>query len=144
MVTIGKMFRKSKRFFRAVAGCFTYGGYGHFWQFVLALTTSHAGTLKRLIELLRGPAATYRTNHGDFLWRSGWDEAWVFREMPWIRCVGSTDWACVTSASTSSSTTRRHSSGRRRCRPWAPMFNNTEVEAARYVVRLQNRVESRE
>ncbi|MCC5827919.1 MAG: transposase [Phycisphaeraceae bacterium] len=73
--------RKSKRFFRRVAGGFAYGGFDHFWQLVLALTIGHAGTIERLAELLRGPRATHRTNHGEFLWRSDWDEAWVLREI---------------------------------------------------------------
>lgn len=81
MVTIGRMPRKSKRFFRPVAGHFAYGGYGHFWRLVLALTVSHAGTIERLSALLRGRDATHRTNHGEFLWRSDWDESWVLREI---------------------------------------------------------------
>ena len=72
---------KCKRFFRPVAGRFAYGGYGHFWRLVLALTISHAGTIERLTGLLRGPAATHRTNHGEFLWRSDWNEAWVLRDI---------------------------------------------------------------
>jgi len=81
MVTIGKMPRKSKRFFRPVAGHFAYGGYDHFWQLVLALTISHAGTIERLAELLRGPDATHRTNHGEFLWRSDWDASWALQQI---------------------------------------------------------------
>ena len=81
MVTIGKMPRKSKRFFRPVAGHFAFGGFEHFWQLVLALTISHAATIERLAELLRGPHATHRTNHGEFLWRSDWDESWVLQQI---------------------------------------------------------------
>ena len=81
MVTIGKMPRKSKRFFRPVAGCFSYGGFEHFWQLVLAITISHAATIERLTELLRGPDATHRTNHGEFLWRNDWDESWVLQQI---------------------------------------------------------------
>jgi len=81
MITIGHMPRKCKRFFRPVAGHFAYGRYGHFWRLVLALTISHAGTLERLAELMRGPDATHRTNHGEFLWRSDWNESWVLREI---------------------------------------------------------------
>lgn len=81
MITIGQMPRKSKRFFRPVADHFAYGGYEHFWRLVLALTVSYAGTIGRLAELLRGPAATHRTNHGEFLWRSDWEESWVLREI---------------------------------------------------------------
>jgi len=81
MVTIGKLPRKSKHFFRPVAGHFAYGGFDHFWQLVLALTISHAGTIDRLARLLRGPDATHRTNHGEFLWRSDWDESWVLQQI---------------------------------------------------------------
>ena len=81
MVTIGKMPRRSKRFFRPVAGHFAFGGFDHFWQLVLALTISHAGTIERLAKLLRGPDATHRTNHGEFLWRSDWDESWVLQQI---------------------------------------------------------------
>jgi len=81
MVTIGKMPRKSKRFFRPVARHFAFAGFDHFWQLVLAITIGHAATIERLAQLLRGPAATHRTNHGEFLWRNDWDESWVLRDI---------------------------------------------------------------
>jgi hypothetical protein len=81
MFRIGQMPRSCKRFFHPLRGHFAYDGYGHFWRLVLALTISHGGTIERLAELLRGPHATHRTNHGEFLWRSDWDEAWVLREI---------------------------------------------------------------
>lgn len=46
---------------------------------MLALTISHVGTIESLAELLRGPHTTHRTNHGELLWRSDWDESWVLR-----------------------------------------------------------------
>jgi len=81
MVTIGKMPRKNKRFFRPVAGHFAFGGYEHFWQLTLALTICHAGTIERLAEVLRGPHTTHRTNHGEFLWRSDWEESSVLQQI---------------------------------------------------------------
>jgi len=79
MFKIGQIPRVCKRFFHPLRDHFAYGGYGHFWRLVLALTISHVGTLERLAELLRGPHTTHRTNHGEFLWRSEWDESWVLR-----------------------------------------------------------------
>ena len=81
MFRIGQMPRQCKNFFYARRGRFTHGGFGHFWRLVLALTIAHGGTIERLAALLRGPHATHRTNHGEFLWRSDWDESWVLREM---------------------------------------------------------------
>jgi len=81
MVTIGKIPRKCRRFFRPIRGHFAFGGFDHFWQLVLAITISHAATIERLAQLLRGPDATHRTNHGEFLWRSDWDESRTLREI---------------------------------------------------------------
>lgn len=64
-----------------MAGGFAFGGFEHFWQLVIALTISHAGTIERLAQLLRGPDATHRTNHGEFLWRSDWDESAVLQQI---------------------------------------------------------------
>ncbi len=77
MVTIGTMPRHCKRFFQPVRQRFTPEGFDHFWMLVLAITLSHGSTIDRLAKLLRGPAATHRTNHGEFLWRSTWDESLV-------------------------------------------------------------------
>lgn len=79
MFSIGQMPRQCKRFFHPHREQFTHDGFGHFWRLVLAVTISQAATLERLSKLLRGPHATHRTNHGEFLWRSDWDEAWVLR-----------------------------------------------------------------
>ena len=81
MFRIGKMPRQCKNFFAPRRHHFAYDRYGHFWRLTLALTISHGGTIERLAELLRGPQATHRTNHGEFLWRSDWDESWVLREI---------------------------------------------------------------
>jgi len=40
---------------------------------------SHGATIDRLAEALRG--STHRTNHGEFLWRSSWDESIVMRQI---------------------------------------------------------------
>lgn len=81
MFRIGQMPRQCKRFFRPHRDAFAYDGFGHFWRLVLAITISHGATIERLSELLRGPHATHRTNHGEFLWRSDWEESWVLREI---------------------------------------------------------------
>ena len=81
MFRIGQMPRKVKRFFEPLRGQFVYDGYGHFWRLVLAITISHGATIDRLVALLRGPNAHHRTNHGEFLWRSDWEESWVLREI---------------------------------------------------------------
>ena len=81
MVTIGRMPRKSKRFFRPVADHFSFDGFDHFWMLVLAISIGHGTTIDRLSALLRGPAATHRTNHGEFLWRSDWNESWVLQQI---------------------------------------------------------------
>ena len=81
MVTIGKMPRNCQRFFRPVRRQFTPGGFDHFWMLVLAITIGHGATIDRLARLLRGEQATHRTNHGEFLWRSTWDESLVMQQI---------------------------------------------------------------
>lgn len=81
MVTIGQIPRECTSFFNPVRKAFTRRGRGHFWTLVLAITISHGSTIERLAKLLRGPSATHRTNHGEFLWRSDWDESWVLRQI---------------------------------------------------------------
>jgi hypothetical protein len=39
----------------------------------MAICISHSSTIQRLVNLLRN--CTHRTNHGEFLWRSNFDEA---------------------------------------------------------------------
>jgi SRSO17 transposase len=79
MVTIGCIPRKTKAFFKGLAGHFSHGAFGHFWGLVLAMTISHGSTIERLAKLLRG--STHRTNHGEFLWRSDWSESDVLQQV---------------------------------------------------------------
>jgi len=83
MITIGKMPRQCKSFFKPVRKGFHDQAWNHFWMLVVAITISHGSTLDRLAKLLRGPAATHRTNHGEFLWRSEWDESSVLQQIAW-------------------------------------------------------------
>ena len=77
MVTIGRIPRKTRTFFKGLAGRFSPGAFGHFRGLVLAITIGHGATLERLTKLLRG--STHRTNHGEFLWRSEWNESAVLQ-----------------------------------------------------------------
>lgn len=77
MFTIGRMPHKTKSFFNPVQSHFKANGFSHFWQLVLAMTISHGSTIERLANLLRDNCTTHRTNHGEFLWRSKWDESWA-------------------------------------------------------------------
>ena len=79
MVTIGRIPRKSRAFFRGVAKNFSGRAFRHFWGLVLAMTISHGSTIDRLARLLRG--STHRTNHGEFLWRSDWSESAVMQQI---------------------------------------------------------------
>jgi SRSO17 transposase len=79
MVTIGKIPRKVQRFFTPLKSCFAQRAWGHFWSLVLAITVSHGATIERLSKTLRG--STHRTNHGEFLWRSLWDESLVMQQI---------------------------------------------------------------
>ena len=79
MLTIGTIPRKLKGFFAPVRDQFGAPAFGHFWRLVLALTVSHGATLERLAALLRD--STHRTKHGEFLWKSPWDESWVIQQI---------------------------------------------------------------
>lgn len=79
MLTIGRMPRKLKRFFTPLRDRFAAPAYAHFWRLVVALTVSHGATVERLTKLLRG--STHRTKHGEFLWKSLWDESWVVQQI---------------------------------------------------------------
>lgn len=79
MVTIGRMPRKVKSFFAPVREEFSNRAWRHFWGLVLAMTASHGCTVDRLTRLLRH--ATHRTNQGEFLWRSAWEESRVLTRM---------------------------------------------------------------
>ena len=45
----------------------------------MAMTVAHGWTVDRLAKWLRG--STHRTNHGEFLWRSVWDESLVMQQV---------------------------------------------------------------
>jgi hypothetical protein len=79
MITIGRIPRKTGRFFKPLRERFARPAWDHFWGLVLAMTISHGSTIDRLARLLRG--STHRTKHGEFLWRSDWDESWVIQEI---------------------------------------------------------------
>lgn len=79
MVTIGKIPGKVQRFFTPLKSRFAQRAWGHFWSLVLAITVSHGATIDRLSKALRG--STHRTNHGEFLWRSLWDESLVMQHI---------------------------------------------------------------
>lgn len=80
MVTIGRMPRNCKRFFASVRQHFSAAGFDHFWALVLAISVGQVATLERLAQLLGGEH-THRTNHGEFLWRSAWDESLVMQQI---------------------------------------------------------------
>jgi SRSO17 transposase len=79
MITIGQIPRKIKRFFLPLESHFARRAWGHFWGLVLAMTIGQSSTIDRLARLLRG--STHRTNHGEFLWRSDWNESAVLEEI---------------------------------------------------------------
>ena len=65
MITIGRIPRETRAFFKALAGHFSGRAFGHFWGLVLAMTVAHGWTVDRLAKWLR--CSTHRTNHGGFL-----------------------------------------------------------------------------
>ena len=77
MITIDRIPKKARAFFRPHQKHFAEAAWGHFWALVMAITISHGSTIERLVKVLRG--STHRTNHGEFLWRSAWDQSWVVR-----------------------------------------------------------------
>ena len=79
MITIGKIPAESKGIFGHLQSHFTARAFGHFWGLVLAMTIGHGSTIDRLSKLLRG--STHRTNHGEFLWRSDWNESTVLQQV---------------------------------------------------------------
>ena len=79
MITIGRIPRRTGAFFKGLVGHFSHGAFSHFWGLVLAMTISHGTTIERLAKLLRG--STHRTNHGEFLWRSDWNESAVLEQV---------------------------------------------------------------
>lgn len=79
MITIGTMPQKIKRFFKPVKNQVSEHVFGYFWSMVLAMCLSHVSTIDRLVRRLRN--SPHRTNHGEFLWRSDWDESAVMQEI---------------------------------------------------------------
>lgn len=79
MVTVGKIPKKINNFFHPLKTRFAKPAYKHFYSLVLAITIGHCSTIERLTKLLRG--ATHRTNHGEFFWRSKWDESTVLQQI---------------------------------------------------------------
>jgi len=79
MVTVGNIPKKLQSFFRPVKHQFSDRAWRHFWALVMAITVTHAATIDRLAKALRG--STHRTNHGEFLWRSLWNESTVMQNI---------------------------------------------------------------
>ncbi len=77
MITIGTMPRVLSSFFRPQRAAFSKPAWPHFWGLVVAMAMGIEHTVERLNALLR--LHTHRTNDGEFLWRSDFDEAAVLR-----------------------------------------------------------------
>jgi hypothetical protein len=81
MLTIGACPSKVKGLFRPLQPNFANRpAWGHFWRLVLALCVSHGATIDRLTRAMRAPGC-HRTKHGEFLWKSRWDEAHVVQRI---------------------------------------------------------------
>jgi len=79
MITIGKIPRKLQSFFKPVKKQVSEHVHSYFWSMVLAICISHGSTIDRLVKSLRN--STHRTNHGEFLWRSSWDESTIMQQI---------------------------------------------------------------
>jgi len=79
MITIGKIPKKLQGFFKPVKKQVSEHVYGYFWSMVLSMCISHGSTIDKLVKLLRN--STHRTNHGEFLWRSIWDESIIMQQI---------------------------------------------------------------
>jgi len=79
MVTIGRIPTCLSSFFRPRRRRFAKPAWPHFWGLVLAMAAGVEHTIERLNALLASHG--HRTNDGEFLWRSVWDESWVIREI---------------------------------------------------------------
>jgi hypothetical protein len=79
MLTIGSMPRKIKSFFSSHHAAFSRPAWSHFWRLVLAICVTHGTTIDRLVRAMRSPC--HRTKHGEFLWKSSWDHAWVVQSI---------------------------------------------------------------
>ena len=79
MITIGKIPRKLQSFFKPVKRQISEHVHSYFWSMVLSICISHGSTIDKLVKSLRN--STHRTNHGEFLWRSNWDESVVMQQI---------------------------------------------------------------
>jgi SRSO17 transposase len=79
MITIGKIPKNLHYFFNPVKKQVSEHVYGYFWSMILSICISHGCTIDRLVKSLRN--STHRTNHGEFLWRSDWDESIVMQQI---------------------------------------------------------------
>jgi len=79
MITIGKIPKKMQSFFRPVKKQVSEHVYGYFWSMVLSICISHGSTIDKLVKSLRN--SPHRTNHGEFLWRSDWDQSAVMQQI---------------------------------------------------------------
>jgi SRSO17 transposase len=79
MYTIGRIPAVVRSFFRPHRKHFAKPAWPHFWGLVVAIAAGTEHTVERLNALLRDH--THRTNDGEFLWRSEWDESWVLRQI---------------------------------------------------------------
>jgi hypothetical protein len=75
MLTITSIPRKIKSLFSSHQAAFSRPAFSHFWRLVLAICVTHGVTIDRLVRAMRSPC--HRTKHGEFLWKSRWDHAWV-------------------------------------------------------------------
>jgi SRSO17 transposase len=79
MLTIGRIPTVVNSFFRPRRHDFSKPAWPHFWGLVLGIAMATEHTVDQLNRLLRGH--THRTNDGEFLWRSDWEESRVLREI---------------------------------------------------------------
>jgi len=79
MITIGKIPKKLQSFFKPLKRQVSEHVYSYFWSMVLSICISRSSTIDRLVKSLRN--STHRTNHGEFLWRSNWDESAVMQQI---------------------------------------------------------------
>ena len=79
MITIGKIPRKLQSFFKPVKKQVSEHVNNYFWSFMLSICISNGCTIERLVKSLRN--TTHRTNHGEFLWRSNWNESIIMQQI---------------------------------------------------------------
>jgi len=77
MVTIGRIPHCLSSFFRPQRQHFSKPGWPHFWGLVMAIAMGAEHTIERLNALLRDHG--HRTNDGEFLRRSHFDESGVLQ-----------------------------------------------------------------